>query len=298
VSIFLGAGRLTPRGWPDGITPGFVELGADPSTSGFQAPIGSIAKVGTAYYQKIGSASTDWAQMPLTSPGWQAAEVNALLALCPGLSRATCNVIADGFTNGASNVDFGPNWAVTAPTGGDVTHQISGGDARGGVMTINNPSGAFDVGGVLWKGGVSSLVTDGATDQWGMSFRLKWVSVPLADVGLDARFGLTAVGGGNYCYLGIDGSQSQTMLTLTVQTGATNIVVTTKTIASLAGVQSVWRLIRKPVAGVRNVIAYVDGVEVGRIVGGPALASLVPILYSNKAQVAVDDMVLVTGPAF
>lgn len=53
--------RHSLAGWPDGITPGFVELGTAPSSgAGFACPPGSIAKVGSAYYLKVGSSATAW----------------------------------------------------------------------------------------------------------------------------------------------------------------------------------------------------------------------------------------------
>jgi hypothetical protein len=53
--------RLIAGQWPDGITPGFVELGAVPTSgAGFQAPKGSIARVGTEYYVKTGTTATGW----------------------------------------------------------------------------------------------------------------------------------------------------------------------------------------------------------------------------------------------
>lgn len=61
--------RHSLGGWPDGITPGFVELGAAPNTAlGFQAPVKSIAKVGSVYYEKTGAAATAWAPLPLALP--------------------------------------------------------------------------------------------------------------------------------------------------------------------------------------------------------------------------------------
>jgi hypothetical protein len=62
VSVFFPTvERHSLGGWPDGITPGFVEHGTAPTSgSGLQAPIGSIAKVGPVYYLKTGAGATAW----------------------------------------------------------------------------------------------------------------------------------------------------------------------------------------------------------------------------------------------
>jgi hypothetical protein len=53
--------RHSLGGWPDGITPGFIELGAAPTSgAGFQCPPGSVARVGSTYYLKVGSSATAW----------------------------------------------------------------------------------------------------------------------------------------------------------------------------------------------------------------------------------------------
>jgi hypothetical protein len=72
--------------WPDGITPGFVELASAPTAGGgFAAPIGSIAKVGSTYYQKTGAGATAWGTVGA-----------ATLVETGGPTTLTMGAVADG----------------------------------------------------------------------------------------------------------------------------------------------------------------------------------------------------------
>jgi hypothetical protein len=62
-SRYLSPGGVDPP--LDGKTPVFEEVGADPSVSpGYDRPMMSVARFGTQYYLKYGSAATNWFPVP------------------------------------------------------------------------------------------------------------------------------------------------------------------------------------------------------------------------------------------
>jgi hypothetical protein len=69
LSLYTTIERHSPGGWPDGIAPGFIEHGANPTVSpGFQCPVASILKFGSTYYEKTGSSATAWTALPMIEP--------------------------------------------------------------------------------------------------------------------------------------------------------------------------------------------------------------------------------------
>lgn len=90
MSLYLGTvERHSLGGWPDGITPGFVEVGRAPSSSpGFDAPPGSIARFGLLYYFKVGTTPTAWILVSALAPATYESLRRSDLYQCAGVSCA------------------------------------------------------------------------------------------------------------------------------------------------------------------------------------------------------------------
>jgi hypothetical protein len=291
VTTFPGSGRPSPRGWPDGITPGFVEVGADPSTgSGFQAPIGSIARFGTLYYEKIGTTATSWVVIPASGATWaDAVEAWALpiVGLTAGrFTRFHETFQAPGKTAASSN--FGERWDVILA--GGPKHRTAGGAVwRGGVAVVETAPWADN--GVIWAG--PGLFQDGASERGAVVYRCFQYVRPAANafniaiVGLaddfpvarSVNFGIVEASNGTFCVAG--------------RTGLAD-AVTTFPIASMS---SAARDIAFLQVGLSWKI-YVDRTLYATVTTPGTLGDLKPIIYSNAGTLVVDDVLVLCDGAF
>lgn len=122
-----------PRGWPDGISPGFIELGTAPSSgAGFDCAPGSIAKVGSTYYQKVGSGATAWQIIGATTSRdvqeiYRSDRFYAPAKLMPGkVSKASVGIANPGDRLWALPATFPAAGTITRHAF-DVTFNASGG---------------------------------------------------------------------------------------------------------------------------------------------------------------------------
>jgi hypothetical protein len=292
VSAYTGLlERLSPHGWPDGITPGFVELGAAPNTGvGFQAPIGSIGKVGTSYYQKVGTAATDWSD-GLGEQRWQDRITRRLRGLA-GLQAGNIGVIEDDFLVGVGT-DFTPQWTRAVLGGGGLTHGTGG----AGTAVITNGSTDFATNSLAWRGPPVTL--DTAATRWAIYFLLKWNTPPALVANVGAFFGISDgnIFGSN-CYFGFNGSTDTTFCLLMVS-GLTDLVLPYTFASFTAATEREVILVQTPSGANRAISAYVDGVLVGQtLMTAGLLAARAPWLMSNKGVVELDRMLMVFQKSF
>lgn len=296
-----GVARLTQGGWPDGVTPGFVEVGANPSVgSGFAAPLGSIAKFGAVYYAKNGALATDWNAIPYSSGSGDWADMTAtrIAAMC-GLVAGGYGVFIDRFDRYGSTgavTDFGDCW-TRAVVNGECTHDdvnVGTDGAAGGMCWLSNGSSDFLASGLTFKG--PNLWRDHAAARWALAFRMRVKTAPAADANLDWRLGLQKIGGGAYQFLGLRGGTSQTHFTLMCSPGGVGGVEQATTLSLAAALNTTREvvLLQKPVGATRVFQCWLDGVLLKEIVMGAALIDKRVMNFEcNKGAVGLQHVVSV-----
>lgn len=296
MTTFPGAARPSPRGWPDGITPGFVEVGADPSTgAGFAAPIGSIAKFGTLYYEKVGTTATSWVVIPASGATWADA-VEAWALPIVGFTAGRFTRIHETFQapgKVGATTDFGERWDLVVGAGAAAGHQTAGAATwRGGVAVIEQNSGAWTDNYLLWKG--PGLIFDGAAERSAVIYRLFQHVRPAANVNNQVYVGLLDAFPATK-FVAFEQNEAVNGTFCIVQVSGSSDVVTTFPIASLS------------TAGGRDVAflqvgtnwkVYVDRTLYATVATNGSVSNLKPFIYANKGTLVVDDVLILCDGAF
>lgn len=230
-----------------------------------------------------GGGGNDWA-------GQQEAWAAGVLGLTVG-EYSTDHETFSYPGNTAASAVFTPRWDVIRP--GGPKHRLSGGTVwRGGVMTVEETTGAWNDDGLIWAG--PGLFMDSATEKGAVIFRCQMYLPPAASV-----FNFTAVGLADAFpttkFVGLCRDESLNPTFCTFQITGQAPIVTTFTLASLASV------------GGRNVAllqsgstwtAYVDRVSYATFTTTGLFGDLKPMIYCNKGIFVVDDVLSIFGGAF
>jgi hypothetical protein len=213
-------------------------------------------------------------------------DVATRVAALAGIAPATATIWWEKFLT-PTGTNFGERWSRTCGSVGTVNHNtvLPGGWAR-----LFNSSGLFETYSLVATG--PGVVNDGATEKWGVVFRVRCTLLYPGDAQSVVYFGLNNDAESAATLFGLFVSASAVFCDLAIAGGLPAVnTLSSYTVANLgADIVREIMIISKN----RLVTVYVDGTAVVSASSAGGLLNRKPVLYLNKGDVSISDVIMVT----